>query len=88
MSKYITQKNDISTYLEFSNLQIASEAFIGNSQSKEPGTIVSGNRFKRNNLIDGNNHTSKFTDTAADEFMQHWRRAYYQYQNRFFRYLV
>ena len=73
MSKHITQKNDISTYLEFSNLQIASEAFIGKSQSKDPGTIVSGKDFTRDNLIDGNNHTSKFTDTAADEFMQHWR---------------
>ena len=28
MSKHITQKNDISTYLEFSNLQIVSAAFI------------------------------------------------------------
>lgn len=28
MSKYVTQKNDISTYLEFSNLQIVSDAFI------------------------------------------------------------
>ena len=73
MSKHVTQKNDISTYLEFSNLQIASEAFIGKSQSKDPGTIVSGKDFTRDNLIDGNNHTSKFTDTAADEFMQHWR---------------
>ena len=73
MSKHITQKNDISTYLEFSNLQIASEAFIGNSQSKEPGTIIAGDIFERDNLIDGNNHTSKFTKTAADEFMQHWR---------------
>lgn len=31
MSKHITQKNGISTYLEFPNLQIASEAFIGKS---------------------------------------------------------
>lgn len=46
MSKYITQRNDISTYLEFSNLQIASEAFIGDSQSKEPGTIISGKYFE------------------------------------------
>jgi len=73
MSKYITQKNDISTYLEFSNLQIASEAFIGKSQSKDPGTIISGKYFERDNLIKGNGHTSKFTETAADEFMQHWR---------------
>ena len=73
MSKYITQKNDISTYLEFSNLQIASEAFIGKSQSKDPGTIVSGNRFGKDDLISGNGHTSKFTETAADAFMQHWR---------------
>ena len=28
MSKHITQKNDISTYLESSNLQIVSDAFI------------------------------------------------------------
>ena len=28
MSKHITQKNDISTYLEFSNLQIVSAVFI------------------------------------------------------------
>ena len=73
MSKYITQRNDISTYLEFSNLQIASEAFIGDSQLEKPGKIVSGNEFKRSDLIDGNKHTSKFTETAADEFMQHWR---------------
>lgn len=73
MSKHITQKNDISTYLEFSNLQIASEAFIGKSQLENPGTIISGNKFERNNLIKGNDHTSKFTETAADEFMQHWR---------------
>ena len=73
MSKYVTQKNDISTYLEFSNLQIASEAFIGDSQSEKPGTIIPGNRFERRNLILGNGHTSKFTETAADEFMQHWR---------------
>jgi len=73
MSKHITQKNDISTYLEFSNLQIASEAFIGDSQLKKPGTIISGNVFKREDLISGNGHTSKFTETAADEFMQHWR---------------
>ena len=73
MSKHITQKNDISTYLEFSNLQIASEAFIGNSQSKDPGTIIDGEGFKRINLILGNGHTSKFTETAADEFMQHWQ---------------
>ena len=73
MSKHVTQKNDISTYLEFSNLQIASEAFIGKSQSKEPGTIIPGKFFERNDLIDGNKHTSKFTETAADEFMQHWR---------------
>ena len=59
MSKYITQRNDISTYLEFSNLQIASEAFIGDSQSKEPGTIIAGDIFERDNLIDGNKHTSK-----------------------------
>ena len=73
MSKYITQKNATSTYLEFSNLQIASEAFIGKSQSKDPGTIISGKYFERDNLIKGNGHTSKFTETAADEFMQHWR---------------
>ena len=73
MRKYITQRNDISTYLEFSNLQIASEAFIGDSQLEKPGKIVSGNEFKRSDLIDGNKHTSKFTETAADEFMQHWR---------------
>ena len=73
MSKHITQKNDISTYLEFSNLQIASEAFIGGSQLEKPGIIISNNRFIKENLIDGNKHTSKFTETAADEFMQHWQ---------------
>ena len=90
MSKHITQKNDISTYLEFSNLQIASEAFIGKSQLENPGTIISGNKFERNNLIKGNDHTSKFTETAADEFMQHLAgcRTYYQYQNGVFRHLV
>ena len=34
MSKHITQKNDISTYLEFSNLQIASEHLLENHNQK------------------------------------------------------
>ena len=75
MSKYITQKNDISTYLEFSNLQIASEAFIGKSQSKDPGTIVSGNRFGKDDLISGNILQSLKISCLTKNAFQEYARA-------------
>ena len=75
MNKYITRKNDISTYLEFSNLQIASEAFIGNTRDQErPGTEKNDIKWRdAEELKRGNFHTSKFTDIEAQGFIQRWK---------------
>lgn len=75
MNKYITRKNDISTYLEFSNLQIASEAFIGNTRDQErPGTEKNDIKWRdAEELKRGDFHTSKFTDIEAQGFIQRWK---------------
>src|SRR4051812_12414136 len=50
--------NDVSTYFKYANLQMAAEALLD----------VSGRTFKEQ-LIAGNNRSSKFTNDLADKFI-------------------
>ena len=65
-------------YLEFANLQIAAEAFYGkindipNWQIEGLGNIYNENLILPERLKYGNDHTSKFTETLAQEFMDKW----------------
>lgn len=64
------------TLLEFASLQVAAEALYG-KQDVVPNWEKKTNLFNENlisseSLIDGNNRTSKFTDTQAAEFAQKW----------------
>ena len=65
--------------LTYANLQIAAEALYG-LLGKEAGLIIDdgcssalvGKGFI-NSLTDGNDHTSKFTTTQAEQFVQNWK---------------
>ena len=70
MSNTNTQNTGIpnaATLLEFANLQVAAEALYDKENIVTPTKISNLNYLK-----DGNNHTSKFTDTQAEEFAQKW----------------
>ena len=66
--------------LEFANLQIAAEALhnLLTAPAGTPDKLMSTTEIDRindtlkANLIDGNNHSSKFTTTQAKEFAQNW----------------
>ena len=71
----IAYKNDISTYLEFANLQIASEAFSGGTRG-ETFQVPNGKKitsFSLSDLINGNFHSSKFSKTLTGEFVKRWK---------------
>jgi len=79
MSNTNTQNTNLpnaATLLEFASLQVAAEALYG-KQDAMPNWEKKTNLFNENLispklLIDGNNRTSKFTDTQAKEFAQKW----------------
>ena len=79
MSNTNTQNTNLpnaATLLEFASLQVAAEALYG-KQDVMPNWEKKTNLFNENLispklLIDGNNRTSKFTDTQAKEFAQKW----------------
>ena len=75
------------TLLEFANLQVATEALYGKKKSQpdwKDNVVNAKPNSEKNNgkdsfvkilvqdLIDGNEHTSKFTPTQAEEFAQKW----------------
>ena len=75
------------TLLEFANLQVAAEALYGKQKSQPDwkDNVVnaekdSGKNNKKKGVVEiskedltlGNKHTSKFTDTQAEEFAQKW----------------
>ena len=74
-----SKKNEITTYLEYANLQIAAEAFIGKTrgrtfQVKSEDNISDRTSDKLNDdLVEGNWHSSKFSKTLADEFVKRWK---------------
>jgi pimeloyl-ACP methyl ester carboxylesterase len=56
--------NDATTYLKYANLQLAAEAFLKlNLAGKDLSDA----------LKEGNNRTSKFTNTSADDFASKWQ---------------
>lgn len=55
--------NPIGAYLKYAHVQMAAEAFL------QAG--ISGNDYERA-LLAGNEFSSKFTDTLADEFIANW----------------
>ncbi|MBR7002292.1 MAG: hypothetical protein IKI11_06515 [Neisseriaceae bacterium] len=67
-----------SELLTFANLQIAAEALYGNLKSPA-GTIadvsdINGHLTGENGyLVAGNDHSSKFTTTQAEQFAQNWK---------------
>lgn len=61
---------EIATYLKYANLQIAAEAFLL-PKTSDPGTEDSP-VLTALMLTDGNEHSSKFTQTQAEEFVQDW----------------
>ena len=79
MSNTNTQNTNLpnaATLLEFASLQVAAEALYG-KQDVVPNWEKKTNLFNENLispklLIDGNNRTSRFTDTQAAEFAQKW----------------
>lgn len=58
--------NAVTTYLKYANLQMATEAFLEDSESF------------RDQLISGNNHSSKFTEVVADQFVKDWKAVAYR----------
>lgn len=79
MSNTNTQNTNIpnaATLLEFASLQVAAEALYG-KQDVMPNWEKKTNLFNENLinsefLKDGNNRTSRFTPTQAEEFAQKW----------------
>lgn len=62
------------TLLEFANLQVAAESLYG-LQKSEPNwqdNLIKNYTIESNNLIQGNNRTSKFTETETNDFVQNW----------------
>jgi hypothetical protein len=57
---------DIATYLKYANLQMAAEALFG-KKTAPSGEIYSG-PIATSVLTQGNDRSSKFTATQADEF--------------------
>ena len=55
----------IATYLQYANLQMAAEAFLTNPNGTLKSDIPKA-------LTDGNGHASKFTATAAADFLKQW----------------
>jgi pimeloyl-ACP methyl ester carboxylesterase len=53
--------------LKYADLQMAAEAFLVDTQSKP----LTGDLYIQS-LIDGNGHSSKFTDPQATNFAEHW----------------
>lgn len=72
MTTSINQPN-AATLLEFANVQIAAEALYGLGQPSEffSSEGLSDETYKEF-LTQGNNRTSKFTETQAKEFVQNW----------------
>ena len=70
----IETKNEFAQYLEFCNLQVASEAFLVDKNDL-PNTILSASLVDQNlinKLVQGNEHSSKFTDVQAADFASKW----------------
>ncbi len=60
--------------LEFANLQVASEAFLEDIAS--PAGTRTGPINLRDSipiLIEGNKHSTKFTPTMAEDFVDKWK---------------
>ena len=55
----------VTDYLKYANLQMAAEAFIGDPLT---GVLKPSGQDLIDVLIDGNFHTSKFTETQATDF--------------------
>ncbi len=63
------------TLLEFANLQVASEAFLVELDA-EPATHIDSSfnlKDEIQTLINGNNHSTKFTQTMAEDFVDKWK---------------
>ena len=70
----IETKNEFAQYLEFCNLQVASESFLVDKNDL-PNTILSASLVDQNlinKLVQGNEHSSKFTDVQAADFASKW----------------
>jgi Ca2+-binding RTX toxin-like protein len=65
--------NEIANYLKYANVQIAAEAFF-NLKTAVPGTTFSGLLTGANlsMLTAGNDRSSRFTTTQADQFSEDW----------------
>ncbi|MDH6170898.1 Ca2+-binding RTX toxin-like protein [Variovorax boronicumulans] len=61
---------EIANYLKYANLQIAAEAFI--SPKVAPPATPANGELLETVLLDGNDHTSKFTATDAEWFVKDW----------------
>src|SRR4051794_3340413 len=62
--------NAVTTYLKCAELQMAAEALF-NLQGQTPGTTFSG-AIPPDFLTAGNNRSSKFTTTEAEQFAKDW----------------
>jgi hypothetical protein len=67
----------IADYLKYANLQMAAEAFLRKEKIDENGTLITEKYYQDQPLIDalkvGNDHASKFTETAAKDFAAKWK---------------
>ncbi|WP_440534502.1 hypothetical protein [Variovorax sp. YR566] len=61
---------EIATYLKYANLQIAAEAFIAPKDSSPGDTTF--HSLGVDLLQAGNDHTSRFTETDAEWFVDDW----------------
>jgi hypothetical protein len=59
----------IADYLKYANLQMAAEAFLKNPKT---GVESYSGPALADALKEGNNHASKFTETEAQKFSEHW----------------
>ncbi len=62
--------NEITTYLKYAHLQIAAEAFIAPKISTPGNTTI--RVIDKDLLENGNERTSKFTETDAQWFTETW----------------
>ncbi|WP_161974657.1 putative Ig domain-containing protein [Piscinibacter terrae] len=70
--------NQSATLLEYANLQIAAESMFGvKHKALVPGEVVNGSAISENDakdmLLQGNDHTSRFTESQFDQFWGNWR---------------
>jgi Ca2+-binding RTX toxin-like protein len=60
---------DVATYLKYANLQMAAESLFGTTNVDLPGAVKLADSMNVDSLIAGNNRTSKFTVTQANQFI-------------------